>query len=87
MYKMRVCSGVHISSRKPMKSVRERKKKNDCYVKKLWKEGLYKAASEDNFNELRVIDSSNNVGTNALVTGEWGGKKCHKTRNGCMVLT
>ena len=58
-------SAVHASSRKPTKKVcdeNERKKqrkkveekKNDCRVKKiLWKEGFYKAVSEDWLNGFR----------------------------------
>ena len=55
-------SAVHASSRKPTKKVcdenerkkESRRKKNDCRVKKiLWKEGFYKAVSEDWLNGFR----------------------------------
>ena len=54
-------SGIHANSRKPTKKVcdeNERKKveekKNDGRVKKfLWKEGFYKAVSEDWLNRFR----------------------------------
>ena len=58
-------SGIHASSRKPTKKVcdenkrkKQRKKeveeKNDGHIKKfLWKEGFYKAVSEDWLNRFR----------------------------------
>ena len=62
-------SGVHASSCKPTKKVcdeNERKKqrrKNDCCIK------IFVVKGRTDFNELRVIDSSNNEGTNSLVSG------------------
>ena len=53
-------SGIHASSRNPTKKVCDenersiRRKKNDGRVKKiLWKEGFYKAVSEDWLNRFR----------------------------------
>ena len=56
-------SGIHASSRKPTKNVCDenerkkessRRKKNDGRVKKfLWKEGFYKAVSEDWLNRFQ----------------------------------
>ena len=52
-------SGVHASSRKPTKKVcdeneRKKEKKTTAASKKcLWKEGLYKAVSEDWLNRFR----------------------------------
>ena len=55
------------------------KEKNNCRIKKLWrKQGLfiwlYQKTGRTNFDELQVIDSSNNEGTNSLVIGESGRK-------------
>ena len=59
-----------------MKMKESRRKKTTAASKNfLWKEGFYKAVSEDwlnRFDELQVIDSSNNEGTNSRVTGKSG---------------
>ena len=67
-------SGVHATSRKPTKKcamkMKERKKrpphKNFCGERKDFVR-LYQKTGWTNFDELQVIDSSNNEGTNSLV--------------------
>ena len=79
-------SGLHANSRKPTKKVcneNERKKqrkkkkrlphqKNFCGRKDFIR--LYQKTGSTDFDELQVIDSSNNEGTNSRVMGESGRK-------------
>ena len=74
-------SGVHASSRKPTKKVcdeNETKQKNDSCVKNfVVKERTfiirpYQENGCTDFDELRIIDSSNNEGTNSLLNGRIG---------------
>ena len=55
-----------------------KERKNDCHLKICDERKdfirLYQKTGWTDFNELQVIDSSNNEGTNSQVMGELGGK-------------